>query len=88
VDEAFLSFADWIRQMTAFEGAVGRGDAGLETRITAVEIETPLELSVSRDASGNLVIGTTPPLYPLMTTIGPVFHRARFRASLTGAGDG
>jgi hypothetical protein len=48
-----------------------------------MEIESPVELDVTRDHTGSLRIGTTPPLYGIMTTIAPSFHRLSFSAGLS-----
>ena len=54
----------------------------MRTRVTACEIDTPVELDVYRDEQGGLHIGTTPPLYYTRTTFLPSFHRLTFKASL------
>jgi len=88
MDEAFLPFSQWVENMMAFRGEVLDEMAGVRSRITAVEIDSPLEIDVTRDAAGRLVIGATPPLYPLQTTIAPSFHRARFISCIAGDSDG
>ncbi len=88
MDEAFLPLAQIIERMMAFRGEVVDDAAGVRSRITGIEIDSPVELDVTRDSAGRLIIGTTPPLYPLQTTVAPSFHRVRFTARLNGERDG
>jgi hypothetical protein len=82
MDEAFNPFSNILSRLTTLDGNLVDPDAGVRTYITGVSIDTPLELDVSRDAGGRLSIGTTPPLYCLMTSAPPVYHRLSFAARL------
>jgi len=82
MDEDFRPFSVIIENLLAFPGEYVDEGAGVRSYITGYEIESPVELDVSRDAEGRLRIGSTPPLYPLMTTITPVYHRLRFVSRL------
>jgi hypothetical protein len=88
MDEAFLPLARIIGQMMAFQCEYTDENAGVRTRITSCTIESPLELDITRDADGRLLIGTTPPLYCLQTSVAPSYHRLRFVASFTEDRDG
>ena len=57
-------------------------ELGVRMRVTRVEIESPVELSVVRDDDGTLRIGSTPPLYTVDTSIQPSFHGLAFAAEL------
>ena len=78
MDEAFRPFNVIVENLLAFRGEYVDEATGVRSYIAAYEIESPVELDVSYDAGGQLHIGSTPPLYPLTTTIAPVFHRVRF----------
>jgi hypothetical protein len=83
MDEAFLPFSGIVERMLAFAGECEDEEAGVRSYITACEIESPVELDITRDAAGRLLIGTTPPIYCLMTSVAPSFHRVRFTAELS-----
>lgn len=82
MDEAFSPFAEVLRRLTDFGGGYTDTEAGVRTYITGADIETPVELSLSRDADGRLRIGSTPPIYCLMTSVSPSYHRLSLRAKL------
>lgn len=82
MDEAFVPFARVIEQLLAFRGELVDEEAGVRTYITGCEIESPVEFDVGRDSEGSLAIGSTPPLYPLRTSVEPSYHRVRLVASL------
>jgi hypothetical protein len=88
MDEAFRPFSAILESMLAFRGEYVDEASGARTYITRYDIESPVELEVSRDDDGRLTLGSTPPLYPLMTTVTPVFHRLRFVAKLAEKDDG
>ncbi len=82
MDEAFRPFSAIIENLLAFRGEYLDEPAGARSYITGYEIESPVELDVSHDSDGRLRIGSVPPLYPLMTTVTPVYHRLRFVSRL------
>ncbi len=89
MDEAFVPLRHLVERLLAFDGELTEEQAGVRSRITACEIEAPVELDVTRDEGGALRIGSVPPLYPLRTSVLPSFHRLRFTATLARAdGDG
>jgi hypothetical protein len=88
MDEAFISFQQIIERMLAFGGEIVDDEAGVRSHVTSYEIETPVELDVTRDEAGALQIGSTPPMYYVDTSLRPSFHRLRFTAKLTEAPHG
>jgi hypothetical protein len=80
MDEAFTPFASILRRLTEISGDFVATEEGVRTYVTALDIATPVELDISRDATGALRIGTTPPLYAMRTSVSPSFHRLRFVA--------
>jgi hypothetical protein len=81
VDEAFSSIGETIVALVDQPGIVGGGAFGQRVTMTAIDLELPLELDVTRSEEG-LCIGSTPPLYALRTSMLPSFHRLHVRASL------
>ena len=82
MDAAFKPFHDMIVELVDQPPVVGDAAYGQRVIMTAIEIETPVELDLTRDPESGLRLGSTPPLYPLLTTVPPCFHRMRVRASL------
>lgn len=82
MDEAFKPFRDTIVELVNQSPVVGEGPFAQRVSMTAIEIEIPLELDVTRAADGALAIGSTPPLYMVKTSVLPSFHRMRVRATL------
>lgn len=92
MDEAFRPLSATLAAFVDQPAVVGGDPWGQRLVMTGIEIESPVEVDVSRGPDGTLRIGTTPPLYPLMTTVAPVFHRLTVRAAgidrVEDAGDG
>ncbi len=88
MDEAFLPFAEIVRRTITFRGEIVDEAAGVHSYIYACDVEMPVELDISRDQSGRLRIGSTPPLYYVDTSIRPSYHRIRVTASLAEERDG
>jgi len=82
MDEAFISFEQILGRLTTFGSEFTSFEAGVRTYVSGLEIDTPVELDVTRDETGALRIGTTPPLYLLRTSVSPSLHRLRFAARL------
>jgi hypothetical protein len=85
MDSAFMSFADALAEMLDFRGEIVDEEAGVRSRITQCSIELPIELDVSRDESGALVLGAAPPIYYVDTSYRPSYHRIRVTATHDGA---
>jgi hypothetical protein len=88
VDEAFHPLDRILAGMAPAEAEFRDDDAGVRLFIHRFEIESPVELDVSRDADGVLRIGSTPPLYYVNTSLRPAYHRMCFRAELSDVDDG
>jgi hypothetical protein len=81
MDQAYLLFSDALAQMLDFQGEIVDEEAGVRSHISECTIEMPIEVDVSRDESGALVLGSSPPLYYVNTTFLPSFHRIRVTAT-------
>jgi hypothetical protein len=81
IDEAFMPFQMIVERLLAFGGDLQDEEMGVRSYIQECEIDSPVELSIGRDESGALQIGSTPPLYYVDTSIRPSFHRLRLRAT-------
>lgn len=84
MDEAFVPFGKVVEAMLDFRTEFQDDAAGVRTFVIACEFALPVELDMTRDAEGRLVIGSTPPLYGLHTTVSPSFHRMSFTARCGG----
>jgi hypothetical protein len=85
MDPAFLAFSDALAEMLDFRGEIVDEEAGVRSHITQCTIELPIELDVSRDDSGALVLGSAPPLYYVDTSYRPSYHRIRVTATPSDA---
>jgi hypothetical protein len=88
MDEAFFPFAAIVQRMITFQGEFVDEQAGVRSYICGCEIEMPVELDILHDASGQLRIGSTPPLYYVDTTFRPSYHRLKLTARLAEEKDG
>jgi hypothetical protein len=81
IDEGFTAFSELIEDLSDLNGmeydTVGQDAVSME--IENVEMELPIELSISVDDSGMVEIGGTPPQYLVETTVMPVFHRLNLK---------
>ena len=87
IDEAFLPLEEIIARMISFRGEFVNDEAGVRSYITRYEIEAPVEMDVTRDDDGTVMIGSTPPIYYVETAMRPVFHQIRFTADLVRKDD-
>jgi hypothetical protein len=88
MDEAYLPLSEIIRRTIAFRGEIVDEAAGVRSYVYACDIEMPVELDVTRDESGRLRIGSTPPLYYVDTSFRQSYHRLTFTASRAEKRDG
>ena len=78
IDEAMVSLGSLVGLLSELPSATFRDDAfGVEQRPTTLTVEMPTELHISTDADGRVILGGAPPLYPVATTLMPVFHQLR-----------
>jgi hypothetical protein len=82
MDEAFVPMHGVMVGLVPTGGDLHDEDLGVHSYIHRFEIESPVELDVTRDDAGALQIGSTPPLYYVNTSLRPSYHRLRFRAVL------
>jgi hypothetical protein len=80
MDEAFLPLAELLPGLLPSLPDLYDVDAGMRSRVTGLEIETPVELDIVVDADGRVQLGGTPPIYHLETSTLPVFHAIRIVA--------
>ena len=81
MDEAFVPLHAIVRVLRPVAD-IRDDELGMHSYITRAEIEAPVELDITRDATGVLQIGSTPPLYSVDTSLRPSYHRLRFLAEL------
>lgn len=79
MDEAFVPLHRIILGLQPPTGELRDDDAGVRSYIQRFEIETPVELDLTRE-DGLLHLGSTPPLYYVDTSLRPAYHRLRFTA--------
>ncbi|MEM6697334.1 MAG: hypothetical protein AAF806_07710 [Bacteroidota bacterium] len=77
IDEAMLSFAELIEQLSDIDGQVAgiEGDEAITMEIEKVKMELPFQLDIAVDENGKVTLGGTPPLYYLETSFTPIFHQ-------------
>ncbi len=80
IDEALVPFHEHVNGMLAIEGEVYDDENGVRMNIYEVDIESPLQLDVIVNEAGEVIIGSSPPLYYMETGVMPVFHGLRIRA--------
>jgi hypothetical protein len=80
VDEAFLPLAELLPGLLPSLPDLYNADAGMRSRVTGVDLETPVELDVVVSDNGSVRVGATPPIYHLETSTLPVFHAIRIVA--------
>lgn len=80
MDEAFYSLQTIIRDLTPLPAEFFDEDDGVHSYIDKLEIDMPVELAITVDDNGKVLIGTTPPLYYVDTTYRPSYHQIRLTA--------
>jgi hypothetical protein len=83
IDEALLPFHQHINEMLVIDGEVYDKSKEIRMSIYEVDIDSPVQLDVIVNEYGQVVVGSSPPLYYLDTGIQPVFHNIRLRAVAT-----
>ncbi len=78
IDEAMVSLGSLVGLLSELPNAHFRDDTfGVQQRPTTLTVDMPTELHITTDANGRVVLGGAPPLYPVATTLMPVFHQFR-----------
>jgi hypothetical protein len=80
MDEAFLPLSELLPGLLPSLADLYDAEAGVRSRITGLDIETPVELDIVVDANGVVRLGGTPPIYHVETSTLPVFHAIRLVA--------
>ncbi|SEA04237.1 MULTISPECIES: hypothetical protein [unclassified Mycobacterium] len=80
MDEAFLPLSELLPGLLPALPDLYDPDAGVRTRVTGLDVETPVELDIVVDAYGVVRLGGTPPIYHIATSTLPVFHAIRLVA--------
>lgn len=80
MDESFLPFSGMLEKMLSIEGEILDDGNGIHSYVYQFEVGTPIELDVTRDEDGNLMLGTVPPIYRVETSLRPSFHNITFKA--------
>ena len=80
IDEAMLPFFEYVQKLSVYEKSMLTDEERSFTMsIESVAIETPFELDIQTDENGKLIIGASPPLYHVQTTMEPVFHSMKMK---------
>jgi hypothetical protein len=81
IDEAMVPMHEQIVAMLEItEGQLETDVEGFRMQLESVGVELPVQLDVIVNDDGEVVIGSSPPLYYLETGVLPVFHHIRFNA--------
>lgn len=84
MDEAFLPLDELLAGLLPALPDLVDPAAGVRSRVTGLDLETPVELDIRVDAGGAVRLGGTPPIYHLETSTLPVFHTIRLIAARGG----
>lgn len=80
IDEAMLPFFEYVQKLSEFEkSSFTDEEKSFTISIESVSVETPFELDIQMDEDGKLIIGASPPLYYVQTTVTPVFHSMKIK---------
>lgn len=88
IDEAFLPFDELLAGLLPQLPDLVDEGAGVRSRVTGLEVETPVELDISVGADGAVRLGGAPPIYHVETSSLPVFHTVRLVAVRDSGGRG
>lgn len=80
MDESFLPLSELLPGLLPALPDLYDPEAGVRSRVTGLDVETPVELDIAVDAEGFVRLGGTPPIYHVETSTLPVFHTIRLVA--------
>jgi hypothetical protein len=83
IDETMLAWSEFISQMTEVDGYLRDDEMGTAMQLEKVEMSMPIQLELHVGDDGKVVIGGSPPLYYVDTTILPVFHQLSIKIGVT-----
>jgi hypothetical protein len=79
IDEALSPFSGLLEQLSDLDGWLDDPQWGVQMQLENADLELPVQLQVGVGEQGRIVIGASPPLYFLETSIMPVFHQITVR---------
>ena len=88
MDEAFFSLNNIINDLNPAPAEFWDEEEGVHSYIDRFDIDMPVELAITVDENGKVIIGTTPPLYYVDTTYRPSYHQIRFTAEVNNTAYG
>lgn len=83
IDEAMLAFGEFVAEMTDVDGYLYDSEEAAAMQVEEVELSMPVQLDLVVSDRGDVVVGSSPPLYYAETTFLPVFHQLKVRISAT-----
>ena len=83
IDEAMLEWSEFVSQMTEVDGYLVDYEMGTAMQLEHVEMSMPVQLDLSINDDGSVVIGGSPPIYYVETTFAPVFHQLNIKIGVT-----
>jgi hypothetical protein len=83
IDETMLEWSDFISQMTEVDGYLRDDEMGTAMQLEKVEMSMPIQLDLHVAEDGRVILGGSPPLYYVDTTILPVFHQLSIKIAVT-----
>lgn len=83
LDETMLEWSEFISQMTEVDGYLADVEMGTSMQLEKVEMSMPVQLELHVGEDGRVIIGGSPPLYYVDTTVLPVFHQLSIKIGVT-----
>lgn len=77
IDEAMLEMSGFIDEMTDLDVYLVAEEEDFAMYAEKVTLDLPVQLDIGVLDDGQVVIGSSPPLYYVETTIMPVFHQLK-----------
>lgn len=78
LDESMMSLSEMVSDMVQpFESEISQ-EAGFSMSLVGIRLDMPVQLQVTTDENGQVLLGITPPIYKIETSFNPVFHQVRF----------
>ncbi|ELR72568.1 hypothetical protein C900_01242 [Fulvivirga imtechensis AK7] len=82
IDEDMLEMGDFVSEMSDIEGYLISEEEEMVMRAESVSLDFPMQLDIRVLESGEIKIGSSPPLYYVDTTIMPVFHQMKLNITV------
>ncbi len=81
------SIADFIHSLTDYEKQRYEPKTGQLQEVEQIKVDMPIELRISEDESGQILVAASAPSQRTETTVVPVFHRMQLRIVKDNDGD-